>query len=405
MEMATAKELQDEQTRSQQIHQAWEKAKQAEKNPTAQSVVVVKTIAKQARKEQRQQRQNIDEDNSASSLKHRAKEYLRIAAYKYDHPIALVQLGTMVLQEAKASTDAVDKRQLVHGALDLFQRAGQNGSRVGWFNYGQLLWSGFPANQEVEENDETEATMNGNEMILETNEDKAIGAFEKAIGLGDPDAMYLVGVHRMSQYSDDDNDGEEHLVNSGSTISQYNNDGQDANVRKTVQSGYDLINQSASLGHGGALYYLALLHLNGERQLGIPSSVDEFVRYLDESCGTGNGDALFTRGYGYYHGSDGYSQDYSEALRDFLRAAEEGRHADAAVSAGAMLHTGIDGIIRKDQEKAFELYQNAGEWGSKEGWQNVVACYIAGEGVPQSLETAEYIAETMLKTKLFQSKE
>ena len=92
-------------------------------------------------------------------------------------------------------------------------------------------------------------------------------------------------------------------------------------------------------------------------------------------------------------------------MRDFLRAAEEGRHADAAVSAGAMLHTGIDGIIRKDQEKAFELYQNAGEWGSKEGWQNVVACYIAGEGVPQSLETAEYIAETMLKKKLFQSKE
>ena len=74
---------------------------------------------------------------------------------------------------------------------------------------------------------------------------------------------------------------------------KYNNDDQDANVRKTIQSGYDLINQSASLGHGGALYYLALLHLNGERQLGIPSSVDEFVRYLDESCGTGNGDGCF----------------------------------------------------------------------------------------------------------------
>ena len=160
-----------------------------------------------------------------------------------------------------------------------------------------------------------------------------------------------------------------------------------------------------SLGHGGALYYLALLHLNGEPQLGITSSINEFVRYLDEAVEAGNADALFTRGHCHYHGSDGYQQDYLKALKDFLRAAYEGHHADAAVSAGAILHTGIDGIILRDQEKAFELYQNAGEWGSREGWQNVVACYISGEGVPQSLEIAEYIAETMLKKKLFPPKD
>ena len=60
-----------------------------------------------------------------------------------------------------------------------------------------------------------------------------------------------------------------------------------------------------------------------------------------------------------------------------------------------MLHAGIG--VPKDQERAFELYQTAGELGSIEGWKNVVACYLTGEGVPQSLETARYISETMLK--------
>jgi TPR repeat protein len=63
--------------------------------------------------------------------------------------------------------------------------------------------------------------------------------------------------------------------------------------------------------------------------------------------------------------------------------------------AGAMLHTGIG--VSRDQERAFELYQLGGELGSIEGWKNVVACYTTGEGVPQSLETARYIADTMLK--------
>ena len=60
-----------------------------------------------------------------------------------------------------------------------------------------------------------------------------------------------------------------------------------------------------------------------------------------------------------------------------------------------MLHAGIG--VPKDQERAFELYQTAGELGRIEGWKNVVACYLTGEGVPQSLETARYISETMLK--------
>ena len=63
-----------------------------------------------------------------------------------------------------------------------------------------------------------------------------------------------------------------------------------------------------------------------------------------------------------------------------------------------MLHSGTG--IQKDQRRAFDFYQLAGELGSREGWQNVVACYTTGEGVTKSLETAQYIADTMLEEKL-----
>ena len=78
------------------------------------------------------------------------------------------------------------------------------------------------------------------------------------------------------------------------------------------------------------------------------------------------------------------------ALNSFLTAAENG-HVDAMVSAGAMLHQ------CDDQLRAFELYQQAGELGSIEGWRNVVSCYATGSGVKKDLAMAEHIANTMLK--------
>jgi TPR repeat protein len=81
-------------------------------------------------------------------------------------------------------------------------------------------------------------------------------------------------------------------------------------------------------------------------------------------------------------------------LEDFLQAADQG-HADSAVSAGAMYHSGMG--VPTDQTKAFELYQLAGELGSQEGWKNVIDCWRNGLGVPKSEDTARYIEETMLQ--------
>jgi TPR repeat protein len=367
MEKAKSIEREKEQEQSQQMYDAWQKSQEAEHSPKTQGVVVVKTLVKQARKEKARKVQ--DEAN----LMKEAMELLEQAANEHSHPMALVQLGNMTLQtasKAKAGSDS-DSRENVLKAMDMFQRAGEAGSRVGWFNLGHLYWTGYPVlasdNEDEDESDQEPEVVA--QQIVAPDLYEAMDAFTKAIDLGDSDAMYLVGVHRLTEGG-----------------------------RENLYSGLKLIELACdSAEHGGALYYLALLHLNGESKIGLePCTQEEFAKLLDRAVEAGNVDAQFTRGHSYYHGTEGYAQNHKRALADFLQAADQG-HADAAVSAGAMLHTGIG--VPKDQRRAFEMYQAAGELGSKEGWQNVVACYTAGEGVPKSLETARYIAETMLEEK------
>jgi len=149
-------------------------------------------------------------------------------------------------------------------------------------------------------------------------------------------------------------------------------------------------------GHGPATHHLALLcNQNG--------NINEFCKLLSLAAdGGGNPDSLFLRGHCYYFGADGHTRDMSLAFADFIAAADGG-NIDAMVSAGAMLHQGVrsdDGmtiIVNRDQQRGFELYQRAGELGSIEGWRNVVSCYATGEGVKKCLDTAKYIANTMLK--------
>ena len=209
--------------------------------------------------------------------------------------------------------------------------------------------------------------------LFKPDEELAMEAFRRAITLGDADSMYFVGVQILSN---EESEGE-----NGSLL-----------------KGLEWIEKAAGQGHGGALYYLSLLHFNGHEGLGIKScSPDEFANRLNRAVEAGDADALFLRGHSYYRGDAGYKFNIQRALNDFLAAADLG-HADAAVSAGAILHQPHAGV-QQDQHKAFQLYQLAGELGSEDGWRNVVACYLAGEGVPKSVETAKYIVETMLKEK------
>lgn len=353
MEKSRAMEKKREKEQSKKMFEAWQKSQQNQRdNNKSQGVAVVKTIVK----ETRSARKNDNKDYMKEAM-----EFLEQAAQEHKHPMALVQLGNLRLK--KAGQNSSGAKELLLEAMDLFRLAGENGSRVGWYNLGNLLWTGYP----VEGDKSTDEPPL--EKIIKPDLHEAMGAFMHAIDLGDCDAMYLVGVHRMT-----------------------------SGGRENIHSGLKMIQRAADSGHGGALYYLALLYLNGEPNIGLePCSLETFVQLLDRAVDGGSVDALFTRGHSFFHGTEGYTQSYKNALDDFISGAESG-HADCAVSAGAMLHSGTG--IQKDQRRAFDFYQLAGELGSRAGWQNVVACYTTGEGVTKSLETAQYIADTMLEEKL-----
>jgi TPR repeat protein len=369
-------EKQREQERSNKMYEAYQKSQEAQNDPKTQGVKVIKTLVKEARKDKKKKDADDDNENNPENIQKQAFDLLKRAAYEYKHPEAAVQLGNTLLSQAAKEKDITSQKAAVVQAMELFRTAGEAGSRVGWYNLGHLLWTGFPP---YDDDDDAEEGGGGTEepigddddevvddRIIPTDMHEAMSAFTKAIDLGDSDAMYLVGVHRLTQGG-----------------------------KENYHSGTKLIERAADAGHGGALYYLALLHLNGEPNIGLePCSLEEFAERLDRAVDAGNVDARFVRAHSYYHGTEGYPQNFKKALDDFLLAADEG-HAESAVSAGAMYHNGVGTL--SDHRKGFELYQLAGELGSKEGWANVVDCWRQGLGVPKSEETARYIEKTMLK--------
>jgi len=238
--------------------------------------------------------------------------------------------------------------------MDFYERAD---SQEGWYNLGQLYWTGFPETDDVDRAQQP--------PIVTPDHQKALDCFKKAVEKGDADAMYFVG----AQY-----------------VLEETSEG--------ITKGLDLIQQAADTGHPGALNYLASFFYHGSPVLNIqPASTEENVERLDKAAEAGDQDALYTRGHAFLQGDDGRPQHFGKAFEDFMQAAHKG-HPEAAVSAGAMLFNGMGVAI--DQTRAFEMYQLAGELGSKEGWRNVVACYTDGTGVKQCTKTAKYIQSLML---------
>jgi len=388
-----------------------------------------------------------------------AQEYLEEAAFKYGHPLALVRLGNEALTHSKNSSKDDTTKPLFNTermtswilespiklgaalafiedksynvlALQLYQEAGKQGSSEGWYNFGHMLWEGGAVSDDISWSDGA------------TDKEKAIDAFHKAIELQDSDAMYFVAAQYLNydeEEGGDENENEllvkcyelygsefllklkaDRLENEWDTFmekSRQPDDESNTTLDSSAQTqqqtdsqmkllsfsnmyhqyGYALL-QYAAFGHehGPALHHLALLHNQND-------NIQTFHQILNKAASTGNPDSLFLQGHCYYTGSDGHNKNIPLALENFL-AASESQHVDAMVSAGAILHQGVisdDGrrnvIIQRDQQRAFELYQQAGELGSIEGWRNVVSCYATGQGVPKCIDTAKYIAKTMLR--------
>lgn len=370
--VATIQALKEEEEtkRSEELYNAWKRSSErSNRNIKSTGVAVIKTIVKQANqtiKNHQNDEQHAVDDSSVGYWEKRAAELLHQAAVIHEHPEALVVLANQCLDNITTQQTS-DVRENLNTVLAYYDKACRLGSKEGCFNHGNLLWTGFSS---VED-----------KQLLVPDPKRALVSFQKAIDLGDTDSMYFVGVVLLSDDAEDDKEKQ--------VVSETRNE--------RMKMGLSLIQQAASLHHPGALYYLAIFFLNGNEQLGIePCTPTEFAERLDAAVSAGDAEALFLRGHSFYYGDNPpYPVDYPRALQDFLDAADLG-HADAAISAGAILHQPHPGV-EQDQRRAFLLYQQAGELGSKEGWRNVVACYVNGEGVPQSHETAKYIAETMLK--------
>ena len=279
-------------------------------------------------------------------------------------------------------------------ARHLYSEAGEiGGSAEGWYNLGHLLWD-------------------------ECEYGRAMEAFHAAMGMGDSDALYFVAAQYLSYEEEEEEDVDGGGEGDGvhflrKTYERYGSAFATLPPISTVPTtmatttapslsndiqrrGHALLLRAADHhGHGPALHHLALLRNRD-------GDAAEFRRLLSAAADAGNPDSLFLRGHCRYFGTDGHDRDAAAAMDDFLGAAGGG-NADAMVSAGALLHRGLRGddgmsvVVERDQRRAFELYQRAGELGSAEGWRNVVSCYATGQGVPKCMDTARHIANTMLR--------
>jgi TPR repeat protein len=321
------------------------------KNKNAGGVAVVRTLARETNKNR--------ENDPIDVLQKRAKNQLQISAIKYKYPTALVQLANTELQSLSEQTKNGEwvsvpfAKEKIDTCLQYYHIAGEAGDAAAYYNLGHLYWDGI-------------------DDIIKADQDEALQYFYKAIHLGDTDAMFFVGVFRLGHPK------------------EYRHD--------QIEKALLWIEQAANHGHGGALHYLTVFHMNGYKPLNMqPCSDDEFQRLMaaaiphDET-----GEAYYLRGSCYYSGTYGYPKDILSCFNDFVSAAELG-HSDGCINAGVILHKGVPGKIDQDQSRAFQYYQRAGELGNVEGWRNVVSCYLTGQGVKQSEETAKYIAETMLR--------
>ncbi len=370
---------------------AMERQRQKTKNnhDRAAGVAVVRTIVNQTRQSNdvkvdkwdksvqsglnENNKESVGDDLDEDYYQRVALDHLEIAALSCGHPLALIRLGNEALDRARTfsttdeplinndrciewldespidlssilslSSKAIDdvkensdtQSPYISLAAILYKEAGKAGSAEALFNLGHLLWD------RSEDDDATKQ--------------KAMDAFYEAVNLGDTDAMYFVAAQYLSSEEDH-------------------------------ETGYQLLCRAGhEFNHGPALHHLALLSLQEGKK-------DDFRVLLDKAVEADNSDSLFLQGHCYYNGEDGYEVDMKAALNSFLTAAENFGHVDAMVSAGAMLHQG------GDKRRAFDLYQQAGELGSIEGWRNVVSCYATGSGVKKDLAMAKHIADTMLK--------
>ena len=127
--------------------------------------------------------------------------------------------------------------------------------------------------------------------------------------------------------------------------------------------------------------YIGLIHENGH--LG-KVDYSEAVRWYRKAAEQGNDAAQNNLGYMYANGR-GVSQDYSEAVRWYRKSAEQG-NALGQSNLGYMYETGHG--VGLDYSEAVRWYRKSAEQGNARGQCNLGYMYDSGRGVSQDYSEA-----------------
>ncbi|KAG7401657.1 hypothetical protein PHYBOEH_011611 [Phytophthora boehmeriae] len=288
-------------------------------------------------------------------------------------------------------TDAAHTKLDTTKAVEWLRRAADNQHRDAHVQLGNLCLSHDPpmafeasawyTKVTKDENPHPDALYNLGVMLFEGvqhaeppfpgNKVAAIPFFTRAAEVGDISAQFFMGM----------------LLHQGD---------EDIGIEPSFTSGLMLIEMAAKNGHPGAQYYLAQLYRSGDKEDGVAADRAKFLEYLDKAMEGGDAEAFFCMADIYYHGSDGFEQDYEQALRFYMMAAEQGS-ADAYCCLGALYYNGVG--VKQDYKKAFLYYQEAADRDSMEAWKNLAEMYTVGRGVPRNEATANAIMKMLKKAQ------
>ncbi len=123
------------------------------------------------------------------------------------------------------------------------------------------------------------------------------------------------------------------------------------------------------------MYKLGLNYYEGKN--GKTQNYTEAVKWFRQAAEQGNAKAQTFMGVCCYNGS-GVTQDYNEALKWYRKAAEQG-YAIAQSNLGACYYNGK--IVTRDYTEALKWYRKAAEQGHATAQYNVGNCYEKGYGV------------------------
>ncbi|ETV84586.1 hypothetical protein H257_03753 [Aphanomyces astaci] len=192
----------------------------------------------------------------------------------------------------------------------------------------------------------------------------AMDCFMKAAEVGDPSAQFFMG----------------HVLHVGNE-----------SVAANPVSSRMLLEQAATQGHGGALYYLAQLHLSGAEAMHVPVDLDKALTYLRLAVDEDEADALVCMADMYREGLPPVVPVDVQAAHDLYERAAAMGHPEALCTLGALAYA------NRLYEPAFQYYQAAADRHSMAAWKNLADMYYAGVGVPQNKKTAESILDMLRK--------